>query len=112
MWKKVEDDTSTFIQIYHRNIDYPCEHDMTQITIDIPDKLISRLNSLPIPVSDIIAIALEKYLEETYNLTQTETWKLCGTLEISQSDPKYIDGKNEQGEMMTNYAEKIDEILY
>jgi metal-responsive CopG/Arc/MetJ family transcriptional regulator len=86
---------------------------MTQITIDIPDELISRLNSLPTPVSDIIAIALKKYLEtETYNITQTETWKLCGTLEISQPDPKYIVGKNEQGEMMTNYAEKIDENLY
>ncbi|PSF34518.1 hypothetical protein C7H19_18735 [Aphanothece hegewaldii CCALA 016] len=84
---------------------------MTQITINIPDELISRLNSLPTPVSDIIAIALEKYLEETYNITHTETWKLCGTLEISQPDPKYIVGKNEQGEIMTNYAEKIDEIF-
>ncbi|GFE70313.1 hypothetical protein [Chroococcus sp. FPU101] len=85
---------------------------MTQITIDIPDELIS-LNSLSLPLSDIIAIALEKYIEtESYNITQTETWKLGGTLEISQPDSKYIVGQNEQGEIITNYAEKIDHILY
>lgn len=40
---------------------------MTQITIDIPDELISRLNSLSVPLSDIIAIALEKYLTNESN---------------------------------------------
>lgn len=36
---------------------------MTQITIDIPDELISRLNNLPTPVSVSIVKAVESYLE-------------------------------------------------
>lgn len=40
---------------------------MTQITIDIPDELISRLHSLRVPLSDIIAIALENYLTNESN---------------------------------------------
>lgn len=86
---------------------------MTQITIEIPDQLMSRLKRQSSPVQEIIIKALESYIEtESQELTKTRTWKLCGSLEVSQPDSKYIMGKNNQGQVITNYAENVDQVLY
>ena len=86
---------------------------MTKITIEIPDKLLSRLEQKTSPVQDLIIKALENYLEtESLEITKTRTWELCGSLEIPNPDPKYIISQDNQGQSITNYAENIDEVLY
>ena len=52
------------------------------------------------------------YESATFDITQTQTWHLCGTLEVSKPDPEYVVGRNEQGQVITNYAEHVDNILY
>lgn len=86
---------------------------MTQIMIEIPDELISRLPKQNDSLQEIIIQALKNYLQsESLDIPQTRTWKLCGRFKINQPDPKFIIGENSQGQMITNYAENIDETLY
>ena len=86
---------------------------MTQIAIEIPDELMSRLKKQSSPVQEIIIKALENYMEvESQGITKTRTWELCGSLEVSEPDSKYIIGKDNQDRVITNYAEKVDEVLY
>lgn len=86
---------------------------MTQILIEIPDELISRLQEQKSSVQEIVIKALENYLQtELLDITKTRTWELCGSLEIDQPEPKYMIGQDNQGQPITNYAENINEILY
>jgi len=56
---------------------------------------------------------LENYVQaELPDITKTRTWELCGSLEIVQPDSKYIIGQDNRGQVVTNYAENIDEIIY
>jgi hypothetical protein len=41
----------------------------------------------------------------------SKTWELCGSLEIPRLEAQYIVGQNEQGQVITNYAEHVDEVL-
>jgi len=88
---------------------------MTQILIEIPDELISRLQEQKSSVQEIVIKALENYVQaELPDITKTRTWELCGSLEIVQPEPKpkYIIGQDNRGQVVTNYAENIDEIIY
>ncbi len=50
--------------------------------------------------------------EEAYpDITQSGTWKLCGSLEIEAPDPRYIVEHNDSGQIITNYAEHVDEVM-
>ena len=86
---------------------------MTQIAIEISDELMSRLEQQSYPIQEIVIKALENYIEtESQDITKTLTWELCGSLEVSEPDPKYIIGKDSQGQVITNYAENVDRVLY
>jgi hypothetical protein len=86
---------------------------MASLQIEIPDSLMARLESTGQPVQDVVLKALQQYVEtEGFSLTKTQTWQLCGSLEIKDPAPFYVVGKDEQGQPMTNYAEHIDEALY
>ena len=88
---------------------------MTPLTIDIPDELMSRLASMGRPVQDIVVQALERYVhseDSAFAITQTRTWQLCGTLEVSEPEPEYVCGRDEQGQVITDYAERVDDVLY
>jgi hypothetical protein len=86
---------------------------MTQITIEIPDELMSLLEQKNSPLQEIVIKALENYVEsESSEITKTRTWELCGSLSVSEPDPKYIIGEDDRGHIITNYAENIDEVLY
>jgi hypothetical protein len=75
---------------------------MTQTTIEIPDKLMSWLEQQSFSVQEIVIKALENYIEtESQDITKTRTWELCGSLEVSEPDPKYIIGKTPQGQVIT-----------
>lgn len=85
---------------------------MTQISLDIPDELMSSLNAQNQSLEDIIINALKNYVEtEIIDLTKTKTWKLCGSLEIPNPETEFIID-DQKTEMSTNYAENIDKVLY
>lgn len=86
---------------------------MTQITIEIPDKLMIYLEQKSYPIQEIVIKALEIYIEtKSPEITKTRTWELCGSLKVSNPDSKYIIGKNNQGQVITNYAENDEQVLY
>jgi hypothetical protein len=86
---------------------------MTQIMIDIPDELISCLRQQNSSVQEVVIKALENYVQtELSDITKTRTWELCGSLEIAEPDSNYIIKDDNQGKIVTNYAENVDEILY
>jgi hypothetical protein len=127
---------------------------MAQITIKIPDQLMSRLAQQSSSIQDIVIKALENYINgeqatgnreqelltprggerertnkllpiarslfplqkgvetESQEITKTLTWELCGSLEVSEPDSKYIIGKDSQGQVITNYAENVDQVIY
>jgi hypothetical protein len=37
---------------------------------------------------------------------------ICGTLEFSEPEPEYVRGRDEQGQVITDYAEHVDDALY
>jgi len=86
---------------------------MASLQVEIPDSLMAQLESTGQPVQDVVLKALEQYVEaEDFSLTKTQTWQLCGSLEIKDPVASYIVGKDKQGQPVTNYAEHIDEVLY
>ncbi len=85
---------------------------MTKITLEIPDELMSRIDTKQESLQNIFIKALENYLEtENPNITQTRTWELCGSLEIPHPESQFVVEDREAGKL-TNYAEHIDKILY
>jgi hypothetical protein len=85
---------------------------MTQITLDIPDELISSLKVKNQSLEDIVINTLKNYIEtETTDITKTQTWELCGSLEIPNPETEFIID-NKKTEISTNYAENVDKILY
>jgi Mg-chelatase subunit ChlI len=85
---------------------------MSKITLEIPEALMHQLQNKSDSIQDILIKALEYYLErEESDITKTQTWELCGTLEVSNPDPEFIVKQNET-EFYTNYAENSDLTLY
>jgi hypothetical protein len=68
-----------------------------------------------VEISDVVTEILTEYVQEQgtqFDITQTRTWALCGTLEIAEPDTEYIVGHDEEGRIITNYAENVDDMLY
>ena len=87
---------------------------MSILTIEIPKELMSKLKSIERPLQDIVLEVLTRHVqarEGVFTITQTRTWQLCGTLEVSEPEPEYVSGKDEQGQIITNYAEHVNEVL-
>jgi len=89
---------------------------MTRLTIEIPDELMSQLEHKGYPLQEIVVKALERYVEakeeDDFDITQSRTWELCGAFKVTNPDPEYIVGRSEDGEIITNYAENVDRIIY
>jgi hypothetical protein len=84
---------------------------MNQVTLEIPDQLMTQLQQQKDSVQTVLLKALEEYLaKQQSNITKTQTWELCGSLEIPLPESQFIN--NQSSELSTNYAEHIDEILY
>jgi Protein of unknown function (DUF2281) len=49
--------------------------------------------------------------EQTYNITKTKTWSAIGKYQIPNPDPQYIVSSSDNPEIITNYAEHVDDIL-
>jgi metal-responsive CopG/Arc/MetJ family transcriptional regulator len=84
-----------------------------QLKISIPDTVYQRLRSeakrQSKEINEIVQTALEKYTEG-FDITQTRTWKLAGTLAVKEPDPVYTVSAGKKA--VTNYAEHIDDVLY
>ncbi len=88
---------------------------MTRLSIEIPDELMSQLENSGYPVQEIVLKALERYIqaEDTaIDITKTKTWELCGAFEVAEPASKYVTGEDEQNQVITNYAENVDDVLY
>ena len=85
---------------------------MNQVTVDIPEKIMERLQNKSDSIQSILIKALEDYLiREKSDITKTETWELCGSLEIPNPEPEFIASQSET-ECYTNYSEQSDRSLY
>lgn len=84
---------------------------MNPITVDITEKLMNRLQNQSDSIQSILIKALEDYLDrETSGITKTETWELCGSLEIPNPEPEFIASQTKT-ECSTNYSEQSDRSL-
>ncbi len=50
--------------------------------------------------------------QAAFDITQTRTWELGGSLEVAEPEPEYVVGRDEQGRPITNYAEHVDDVLH
>ncbi|UBF24426.1 hypothetical protein K9N68_22370 [Kovacikia minuta CCNUW1] len=87
---------------------------MARLTVEIPDAMMSNLIPTGQPLEDIVLTALEQYIdtEKDFSITQTKTWQLCGSLEVSDRETQYMAGQDEAGKIITTYAEHIDDVVY
>lgn len=90
-----------------------------RIQLDLPPALYRRLAGeaarRSISLDQVAKQALERYAESeviAFDITQTRTWELCGTLTIAEPEPEYVVSHDEQGNAVTNYAEHADDLLY
>jgi len=85
---------------------------MNHVTVDIPENLMKQLQNKSDSIQNILIKALEDYLSrEASDITKTETWELCGSLEIPNPEPEFIASQTET-ECYTNYSEQSDRSLY
>lgn len=86
-----------------------------QIQITLPDPLYQWLTREAQrhaqDISAIVQVALEHYARG-FDLTQTQTGELCGSLAVTEPEPPYVTGVDEEGNPITNYAEHVDGVLY
>ncbi|MBW4552765.1 MAG: hypothetical protein KME35_16885 [Aphanocapsa sp. GSE-SYN-MK-11-07L] len=86
---------------------------MAKVTVEVSDVLLEQLESAGCSIAKILPEALMQYLttlSTVKDITQTQTWKLCGSF-VTVSEP--TDGLDRlQGAIATNDAEQIDEVLY
>jgi hypothetical protein len=86
---------------------------MTTLTLEIPDELMLQLQHTGYPVQDLVLKAIETYIQkDNFDITKTRTWELCGTFTVANPEQNYIVGADEQGNIITNYGENVDDVLY
>lgn len=90
-----------------------------RIEIDLPPTLyrwlVDEAARCSATLDQIVRQVLERYIEEKasrFDITQTRTWELCGALQVAEPDPEYTVGQDEQGNILTNYSEHVDDVLY
>ncbi len=80
-----------------------------QITIEIPDEMILQLNQTGSSVQELLTQLIQKHIHSKKTLAQTQTWQLCGSLQVNQVNQ---DLNTHNVDLITNYAENIDDVLY
>jgi len=77
-----------------------------QVTIEIPDKMILQLNQTGSSVQELLTQLIQKHIHSKKTLAQTQTWQLCGSLQVKK------DLNIHNVDSITNYAENINDALY
>lgn len=90
-----------------------------RIHLDIPDSLYQWLSGETkqrgVTIDQVLYEALDLYAQTestSFDITQTQTWELCGALTVAETEPEYVVAHDETGEAVTNYAEHVDDVLY
>ncbi len=86
---------------------------MARLTVEIPDGLLSQVESAGYSIDAILLKALAQYLANGLpikDVRQTRTWQLCGRFAVSE--PISTGSLSEDQTEITNYAEQIDDGLY
>ncbi len=82
---------------------------MAKLTVDIPDRLVSQVESAGQSVEAVLLKAFTKYVDDELpkrDITKTRTWELRGSFAVAEPEAKGSEA------VETNYAEHIDDVLY
>lgn len=93
---------------------------MARLTVEVPDELMNQVLNQVLLVErsteSVLLEALSQYLENSSplepDITQSQTWKLCGQFSVPDSYPTENDPDKDNTIEETNYAEHVDETLY
>ena len=80
-----------------------------QVTIEVSDEVALQANRTGFSVQEFIMQAIQKYIHQEVPLVHTQTWQLCGGLQVKNNLDTQI---HSDLDVVTNYAESIDDILY
>ncbi len=80
-----------------------------QVTIEVSDEIALRANRTGFSVQEFIIQAIQRYIHQEVSLVHTETWQLCGALQVKNNLDIRI---HSDLDAVTNYAESIDDVLY
>lgn len=80
-----------------------------QVTIEISDEVALQANRTGFSVQEFIIQAIQKYIHQEVPLVHTQTWQLCGGLQVKNNLDIPI---HSDLDIVTNYAESIDDVLY
>ncbi|PZV15297.1 MAG: hypothetical protein DCF20_10975 [Pseudanabaena sp.] len=80
-----------------------------QVTIEVSDEVALQANRTGFSVQEFVMQAIQKYIHQEVSLVHTQTWQLCGGLQVKNNldTPIHTDL-----DVVTNYAESIDDVLY
>ena len=80
-----------------------------QVTIEVSDEVALQANRTGFSVQEFIMQAIQKYIHQEVSLVHTQTWQLCGGLQVKNNLDVPI---HSDLDVVTNYAESIDDVLY
>lgn len=83
---------------------------MAQLIVEVPDELASQLEQLGQPMQELVVRALQQYVRVEHSqfvMTQTRTWQLAGTLEVTHPASTDPIEQGPEGIIQTNYAEHV-----
>jgi hypothetical protein len=80
-----------------------------QVTIEVSDEVALQANRTGFSVQEFIMQAIQKYTHQEVLLVNTQTWQLCGGLQVKNNLDTPI---HRDIDVVTNYAESIDDVLY
>ena len=80
-----------------------------QVTIEVSDEVALQANRTGFSVQEFIMQAIQKYIHQEVSLVHTQTWQLCGGLQVKNNLDVPI---HSDLDVVTNYAKIIDDVLY
>jgi hypothetical protein len=90
-----------------------------RIQLDLPGALYQWLSReaarRSVTVDQLTYQLLERYAQsegDGFDITQTQTWQMCGALSVAEPESAYVVGRDAEGHAITNYAEHVDDVVY
>ena len=90
-----------------------------RIQLSVPDSLyqwlFSESKQRGATIDQLLYQALDLYAQTartSFDMMHTRTWELCGALSVTEETPEYVVAHDENGGVITNYAEHADDVLY
>lgn len=93
----------------------PVHHIQLDLSPALYRWLVNEAARRSVPLDQVVRQMLEQVAQTErpeFDITQTRTWQLCGTLKVAEPELEYVVGRDDQGHEITNYAENVDDLLY